>query len=509
MTIIILLNLSPDLIKDKYVSCNIKSTSIKIQDIKQMLTNKFGVELELYRIDPELKLLPDSQSINGVDDLLTAITYTSIYQILGFKVAVNHIYNFNITQTTIISYFDDIDNFINMYTSRYNKIFNNHLFNLAVDKNKPQIIDFMLKLEYFDGMQIKRALAYICNSNHKYLHPLAIRLYEMLLKDPIELDNNYYISAPGYEDGHYPDYDHIPDEISDRDFVDRSSIHYEIYNGAFNSGWWDIAYWASDLPENETDDFYTWGWWDIDYWRRKSQELNHDNDTRAIIERMIYTIENDEDLFSGLLVYIAGTFSDSIYYQQKFLLGIAFRIGSPELVKWVGNVNDSLKLSNLDMDDKNFLLQLTTISNVPEMVQMLIDFDVDLRTFDVWKNISSIPAFMRRFNINYDMIKILLANGANINTEGLVNIFINNGQDNIVCLLIEYGVKIDENLREHYRNICNHPKVTSLQQKILQMIARQEINPEELKKLPPGLNLDPHNQVLQEKQFQEYKLQHK
>src|SRR3990167_323818 len=367
---IILLNLSPDLIKDKYVSYPIKKdVYTPFIDLISTLNTKFGVQVELYRVAPELRKLPKYGSFNGINDILYHLSEIATTQILGFKVV-----DFNITENVTVSVFDDLTNFINSYILRYGQFFEISIFNLALHNNKLDIIKFMLKLEDFNGIQMKQALSSVCDSENKYdySYNLALKLVEMILNDPTERFYDVYIIN---EDHPKEDYPLDISEFDDEDIYNRAEIHWNIYVGAVKSGWWDIVFWASELPKDSYHEADNLNWWNIGFWNEMMRTYPRD-----IIQDIIDIIQNND---TELEIPYGIEFSyNNISSIRINTLYIAFRIGSQKLVDWVENVDNNLKLSNIDSETKNALLPLGIISNSLYLVQNLIDVGLDLKTYD-------------------------------------------------------------------------------------------------------------------------------
>ena len=471
------LNLSPDKIDMKYLSIPIKPDTT-IRDINTLLSAKFSLNIKLYRVSTNIKLLLEEYTI---EQYLTLLSKVTNYQVTGFKVFIT-------TPKTVfylknksdddkqLEYFikhGDAENFTKLYKSTYGENYQGYYLTVALRENQSSIIDFLLQLENFPKNVITAALLIVCENN-KYTgsYRLGHKIVEMIKNDPIELDT----LASG--------------EISD--------LYSNIYVQASDAGFWDIAVWSSQYFKMKYEDRDS-----SDTIYHELREFKYFHDFHRGSKLGHFYSKNLQNLQN---MYYSDIMSNMSCIRMYLLL-LAFKYNKKILIEWLGNVDDNLKISNLNNDLKIDLLlvSLNTRHLDESIVLLLLNAGIKLQGIDIWKKFNTIY-------LNIDTIKLLLSSGATINMMRGLEKAVYYGNTDIACLFLDYGAdiyeinNIDEDRRQYYLNYCNHPRVVSLQQKILQMIARGEVtDPKELKKLPPGLDLDPHRQAQEEKEYKEYK----
>src|SRR3990167_4529679 len=467
---LILINLSPNEISNKYLSCSYDEQT-KISDINNFLSTKFGLLIRLYRVAPELRSFLIDYTIEEYLSLLSKVTD---YQILGFKIippkAKEQTYSVlqELRRLVRSGEFGEFDKLYKLYHDTY---FDEGLFVEAVEKGNELVIDFMLQLEDFIEYSPSSSLLSVCvNKNYGGGYKLAHKIVKIIENDPGELKS--LVSR------------------------EREDLYIRIFIRAFENNFWDIVVWSTQYFEI-------------------SFRLNHETKYRHILD-----IKENRALF---LKY--GDSKDMYFYSEElrelqfvgydrtlsnmssirlYLLLFSFRYHDSKLMEWLGEVDDNLKLSNLSNDLKADLIIAGLGNRSYDMISDVLDTNVNLQGVDIW-------GFEDTRHLEKDLVKRLLSSGATTNMNQGLNMYARINKMDEVCLFLDYGadidaiIDIDENIRIRFLEHCNHPRVVSLQQKILQMIAQGQVtDPKELKKLPPGLDLDPHRQAQEEKEYKEY-----
>lgn len=548
MPVTILLNLSPDLIKDKYVPYEYEEYS-PISQINNSLSMRFNLPLLLYRVSPDLKLLNPRRFLSSI---LTTMSKVDNYQIIGFKVSrqiinykdkiIENYKNFgNNIQLAIAN--DNFAEFVRLYRELYGDLFNIATFGNVITQKRYFMAEYLLQLENFQYLDfnvdiMKDALILLCyDKNFEYGYKLAIKLANMININPEEKfdtingENDYYtvsiaiLSAyAGWWDIYHwtgtwvaIDDQNIP--IANQELMHRIFDNLEEINILRGRNPYEEEYGEEqDYYEDERQE----------YGEEQVQELTRQNYNPEIpvfnpdiVVYNPYIINNLETPY--LPANIAETLGRSyinpieyvdierpfydkdlypncytrMSYVRQDLMIIAFRRGILELVEYLGSVDDNLKITNLGPEIVKTLLEQAIIGNQAQMIQMLLDVGVKL-------NITNVYDIVLWKLLDYDTAKILLANGVNLSSK--IYWYAKEGLKDIVCLLLAYGANIQdlEEYEEEYIEYCKQPRVQSLQQKILQMIARNKVPG--LESLPRSIILDPQIQVENEREFEENKL---
>ena len=330
------------------------------------------------------------------------------------------------------------EEFVKLYSERYGEIFDDAVFREIILNNQPEMAEYITNREDFDRTKVKWALIYLCSEYDKYDgYSLAIKLVEMLNNDP----------------------DENPD-------LEARDLYYYVFDTSVVAGWWDIVYFAGR--------------------RIMLGHVRCPDSSKRNREIMNYVIKGLRKHYQYVLYdKNLSTYSDSeLFIDRQILMQIAFKKGAEDLANWLSSVDDNLKLENLGPEMTEVLLLQAIEGNQLGMLQKILNTGLRLNEIYVWTYAE---------NASYDLIKALLYAGADPNLNYPILTYMDNERDDVVCLLLDYGAnpKYLGGEAEYYFEKCRYSRVPSLQQKILQMRARGEL---EDYPFPPLFVLDPSEQ---------------